>query len=132
MMGLENDERGNDMNALTGSEKQIKWATEIRSKFIEVSNIDETTYWKYVDDIDPVFRDDFNFENYQKMISAISGVENASIWIQNFSYVEMDNDFVKSLVDDSELCVDDEGWDDVMHNFKIERKKGDIGLIGKP
>lgn len=117
---------------LTGSEKQIKWATEIRSKFIEVSNIDETTYWKYIDDIDPMFRDDFNFENYQKMISAIAGVENASIWIQNFKYVEMDNDFVKSLVSDSEFCIDEEGWDNVMHTFKIEIKKGDIGLIGKP
>lgn len=105
---------------MIGSEKQIKWANEIKDRFInEVLSIDKTEYSKRVNEIEDYesFIEDYSFETFRKMIELISKVERAEIWINN---LKDEKNFIDRFINDSSLYSDDEDWADFLNEWRIK------------
>lgn len=97
---------------MIGSEKQIKWANEIKEKFLgAVNGIDEKKYFEIAKETNPIDLDDFSYEIFLKMVETISNNKSAKTWIDEYKYVKFNDDFVLKFIEESELCNDEEGWD---------------------
>ena len=96
---------------MNGSEKQIKWATEIKAGFeAAIKDIDEKKFWELVEKDDPVDIEDFSFGLFQKVVAHIMSCEEARDWIDNFKYVNFDEKFLSMFCGEVELYSDDEDW----------------------
>lgn len=76
------------MEKLTGSEKQIKWAEDIRKKFIEeVGNATEEDCKAELEESGDL--EDLNYSFVKKTIKTILIQNEASFWIRNRSNMEL-------------------------------------------
>ncbi len=98
---------------MNGSEKQIKWAIELKQWFNE--NIAPMTE-KEVQSISE-YPEDVNYPFFRKMVNEILKCQNASMWIENFQYPGAEH--IDELV---MLCEDpdQEDWEDFKRIYRLK------------
>lgn len=84
---------------LVGSEKQIKWANEIRNNVIEIINAESKVFEKNKSFFkDDYFGDKEAYEDYKKYSKEAINETKASKWISSFKNVQDNKDYyIKSL-----------------------------------
>ena len=105
------------MEKLTGSEKQIKWADEIRKNFIEkIAKLSEQQVKEISD-----YPEDIDYNVFKKMVNLALSQNLASVWIQLYGYVEFDN---PNVADDFIMFAentDDEDWENFYKVWDLKK-----------
>lgn len=87
--GASSSENGNKLPKLEGSEKQIKWANDIRNTMMQIRQVEEKAFLKHKD----IFTNEtnnagFNYEqaykDYKKYSKEVFKEKSAKKWIDNF------------------------------------------------
>ena len=99
------------MKKLTGSEKQIKWAEDIRKNFVK--KIGGTTKEECESATD--YPEDFDHEVFQNLIEIILKQESASWWIEQIGD-KMSLDDITMIAEDH----DEEDMEDFLNAYKIK------------
>lgn len=101
------------MKELIGSEKQIKWAEDIRADFIEkIGNATkEDCKIELEESGDP---EDLDYAFFTKIIKTILNQEKAKWWIENMENIELYD--INILAE----APDEEDWQDFLNAYKIK------------
>lgn len=100
-MGGRGSSSGNTsrLPALQGSEKQVKWATDLRDNVVKIIKEESRVFEKnksYFDN--DVFGDQEAYKDYKKYSREALKVTNASKWINSFKNMQYKTDsYIKSL-----------------------------------
>ena len=100
------------MEKLTGSVKQIKWANDIREKFIkEIASATEEDCREELEESGEPEKLDYIF--FQKMVKKILAQTSAKWWIGNMRYIELYD--INLLAEDP----DEDRWEEFLDIFSI-------------
>ena len=107
---------------MIGSEKQIKWAEEIKENFIKnIANLSESEVKEISD-----YPEDVDYGVFKKMVEMALSQEKASVWIKNYAYTDMDK---KETADTFILFAedtDDEDWESFKKCWDVKQLTEDL------